>query len=385
MHLSQSSPQRLLVDPSLAMAIGLKEAMILHQMHYWLNPDRNSNMKIGRRWVYNTYEQWRRQFPFWSERTIQRSILNLEKAKILDTYLSGGYRKVKYYSINYDQLRSLEIHSLEDSLEASRSKLTPHSGTHKEENWHTQPTQAGIVEHERLAPSNNTENTTEITQHHQSDDNDKIGKEMLDIWNTQIHQRLHPGKSLFLTPERKTSLEQVLHDVFAGKVVRWQSFCYSIANSSFLMGKASDTFKITLEWALKQKNIYKILEGAYDSIESSAEKTHLDQPWESYFSELEKEYASAKDGDAWFAMCKVLAKKVGQLTFNCWLKLLKPLKINESGIHLLVPNLFIKNYILQEFEVVLKEAANQIFPEGPEIHIVDGQSMNILPKQSTLH
>lgn len=131
-HLPRSSSQRLLVDPSLAMTIGLKEAMILHQMHYWLNSDRNSNIKNGRHWVYNTYEQWKHQFPFWSERTIQRSILNLEKANILDTYLSGGYRKVKYYTINYDQMKHLGIHSLEGGCGASRSNLTTHSGTLKE-------------------------------------------------------------------------------------------------------------------------------------------------------------------------------------------------------------------------------------------------------------
>lgn len=159
-----------------------------------------------------------------------------------------------------------------------------------------------MVEHERLAHSNNTENTTEITQHHQSDVNDKIAKEMFETWNTQIHQQLHPGKSLFLTPERKALLQKTFHDFFSGSVEEWKSFCYSIAGSPFLMGKTSNTFKVTLEWALEPKNIYKILEVSYDSNEPNTEKTHIERPWESYFSKLKSEYASSKDGEAWFAL-----------------------------------------------------------------------------------
>ena len=60
-------------------------------------------------------------------------------------------------------------------------------------------------------------------------------------------------------------------------------------------------------------------------------------------------------------------------------------QMKHLGIHLLAPNLFIKDYILKEFEVILKEAVNQFISEGPDIHIVDNQSMNALPKQSALH
>ena len=58
----------LMVQPSLAVKIGLNEALFLHQLHYWL--DRSNKVVEGKRWVYNTVEEWHEQFPFWSVRTL---------------------------------------------------------------------------------------------------------------------------------------------------------------------------------------------------------------------------------------------------------------------------------------------------------------------------
>ena len=51
------------VLPSLAKKIGLNEAIVLQQLHYWLDPKRNKNLHENLHWVYNTYEQWQKQFP----------------------------------------------------------------------------------------------------------------------------------------------------------------------------------------------------------------------------------------------------------------------------------------------------------------------------------
>ncbi|MCP6757123.1 replication protein RepO, partial [Klebsiella pneumoniae] len=62
MHALLINEPPLQVLPSLAKAIGLNEALILQQIHYWLNPKHNQNLFKGRYWVYNTYEQWQAQF-----------------------------------------------------------------------------------------------------------------------------------------------------------------------------------------------------------------------------------------------------------------------------------------------------------------------------------
>ena len=88
----------LLVQPSLAVAVGLNEAMFLQQLHYWLNPRLNKNHFEGRLWVHNTYEQWQKQFPFWGEKTIRRAILSLEKIGVLESRLATQhFKKTKMF------------------------------------------------------------------------------------------------------------------------------------------------------------------------------------------------------------------------------------------------------------------------------------------------
>ena len=98
----------IMILPTLAQKIGLNEAVMLQQIHYWLVSSQHE--KEGRKWVYNTYKDWQLQMPFWSERTIKRSIKSLEDQGYL---LSANYNrlkmdKTKWYSIDYEKLAELE-------------------------------------------------------------------------------------------------------------------------------------------------------------------------------------------------------------------------------------------------------------------------------------
>jgi len=88
--------------PSLAKAIGLNEAIFIQQLHYW-------SLKSNDGWVYNTYEQWQEQFPFWSNRTIQRIVRNLEETGLLISRQDNDYDRKKYYQIDYDKLDEVEL------------------------------------------------------------------------------------------------------------------------------------------------------------------------------------------------------------------------------------------------------------------------------------
>src|SRR5690625_30118 len=94
----------LLIPPTLAAKIGLNEAIVLQQIHFWLTV---SEKEIdGRKWVYNTYDDWTKQFPFWSKSTIIRIINRLESEGYVE---SANHNKMtidrtKWYSINYELL-----------------------------------------------------------------------------------------------------------------------------------------------------------------------------------------------------------------------------------------------------------------------------------------
>lgn len=92
------------VLPKLANAIGLNEAIVLQQIHYWIN--KKTNFKDERYWVYNTLKELNDQFPFWSQKTIQRTISSLKNKKILITgnYNQSVFDKTNWYSINYIEI-----------------------------------------------------------------------------------------------------------------------------------------------------------------------------------------------------------------------------------------------------------------------------------------
>lgn len=98
----------IIVIPSLAVKLGMKEAIVLQHVHYWLSVSRNE--KDGRKWVYNTYEEWKKQLPFWSLSTIKRTIAILEEKGYLlsDNFNAHNWDQTKWYSIDYEKLKEIE-------------------------------------------------------------------------------------------------------------------------------------------------------------------------------------------------------------------------------------------------------------------------------------
>ena len=96
------------VLPSLATKIGLNEAIVLQQFHYWLQ--RSNNIKDGYKWIYNSYKGWNEQFPFFGKNTLIRTIKSLEKQGLLITanYNKAGFDKTTWYRIDYDKLSLLK-------------------------------------------------------------------------------------------------------------------------------------------------------------------------------------------------------------------------------------------------------------------------------------
>ena len=98
----------ILVLPTLASEIGLNEAIVLQQMHYWLK--KSNHNYDGRRWIYNSFPEWQKHFPFWSVMTIKRAVYSLEKQNLLyvGNYNKAKFDKTKWYSINYEKLEGVK-------------------------------------------------------------------------------------------------------------------------------------------------------------------------------------------------------------------------------------------------------------------------------------
>lgn len=116
------------VLPSLATAIGLNEAIFLQQLHYWLL--KSNHIYDDHVWIYNTYEGWKEQFPFWSIPTIRRVINNLRNMDLIiatNEYNQRSFDNTLWYTIRYDVLSSVEISRRSDQNDQmERSNRSDH-------------------------------------------------------------------------------------------------------------------------------------------------------------------------------------------------------------------------------------------------------------------
>lgn len=98
----------LVIQPKLAELLGdLDEAVILQQIHYWL--EKRLNIKDGYSWVYNSMVEWNKQFPWLSLKTLKRKFKSLEDKGLLITgnYNKAKFDRTKWYRINYDAFSNL--------------------------------------------------------------------------------------------------------------------------------------------------------------------------------------------------------------------------------------------------------------------------------------
>lgn len=105
------------VQPSLAMAIGLNEAIFLQQLHYWIGASRF--VRDGKKWVYNTYSDWLLQLKYMSLPTLKRTIKSLKDQKLVrvERFEKLRSNQVNFYSIDYETLAIIS-ENIEQAIES---------------------------------------------------------------------------------------------------------------------------------------------------------------------------------------------------------------------------------------------------------------------------
>ena len=134
------------VLPSLAVKVGLNKAIVLQQFHYWLQ--RSNNIRDGYKWIYNSFPNWNKQFPFWGLNTLKRAVNGLEKDGYLITanYNKAGFDRTKWYRIDYSKL--------------NMSRPSTQNGSKNGSEWDDVTAQNGSTNTNRL-PETTTETTKE--------------------------------------------------------------------------------------------------------------------------------------------------------------------------------------------------------------------------------
>lgn len=110
MYLFDEHP--IIANKTLAIEIGLNEALILQQINYWIeiNKRTGKNFYEGRYWTYNSIRSWQENdFEYLSFETVKRTFAKLEKQGYL---ITGNFNKdprdkTKWYTIDDERLFKL--------------------------------------------------------------------------------------------------------------------------------------------------------------------------------------------------------------------------------------------------------------------------------------
>jgi len=105
----------LMVLPTFAKKIGLKNAIFVQQVYFLTQTKHQNNdiytYKDNHMWVFNNIDEWHENyFPFFSKRTLKRVIKKCEdEGYIISTnkYNKSEYDKTKWYRINHEKISEL--------------------------------------------------------------------------------------------------------------------------------------------------------------------------------------------------------------------------------------------------------------------------------------
>lgn len=115
----------LIINTDLALVLGdLNEAIVLNQLNYWLGINRKAgkNFIDGRYWVYNSYSDWKtNDFPYWSEKTIQRTFTRLENKGVV---VSANYNKLAIDKTKWYTIDTVRLQELVDDFALDEDKTT---------------------------------------------------------------------------------------------------------------------------------------------------------------------------------------------------------------------------------------------------------------------
>ena len=249
----------LVIDRELASVIGLNEAIILQQMQYWIK--KSTHEIDDKKWIYNSVSQWKEQFPFWSESTINRTIRNLEEKGLLFT---GNYNRdrrdrTKWYSINYLQLDSIMKNAFSQNDECNLSNC---------DNAISQDDLMQDVNLTKPLPKI----TTEITTNNNTsscDDKSNSGKTdvidfdlVIDAYNDAVEDKL--PKVVKMTPARKNAVKKLLKEFNEPTFQNLANYFYDFVEKTnrFYFGENDRGWRADFDYIVKTTTYLKFIEGS---------------------------------------------------------------------------------------------------------------------------
>lgn len=351
----------LVTNPIIAKQFGRSAALLLQQVHFWISsPKKYGTTENGKRWIYNSYEEWQKQISIISVSTIRRCFKTLEESNVILTkkFHEKKGDQTKSYTINYDFLEDI-IRKNASNMESCRDFKV------SEMNTSTVQNEQFLYRYTETTSETNT-HADDFSQNVEKKESATSGvkdqelvQKMIDVWNELVEE----GREVIqLTSRRAAFLKKALSDKFHNSLDEWKSYCRSVASSSFLMGKIKSTFKATLDWALKFETIQRILEGAYGvkpvEIASNQEEGSL----------IHDIQDSEEEGVVKLIRSELL-DNFGAATYRSWFKDLKILH-QDSVISVVTDTAFRRDCIRNRFESDLQKIISSFSGSQSSLRLV---------------
>jgi len=95
------------LDTKIAATFGSDEALFLSQLQYWISKGYGV-LHQGKRWIYNTYEQWVKQMPWLTRDRFKRMIKKLLNSEVLmiEKLKAHEWKQTNFYTINEEALKA---------------------------------------------------------------------------------------------------------------------------------------------------------------------------------------------------------------------------------------------------------------------------------------
>jgi hypothetical protein len=346
----------LIFQPTLAKRFGLNEAIILQQLHYW-TVSCKKEMVDGNIWIYNTYSQWQKQFPFWSEVTVKRTIKSLENQGIIFSKSNNkSQNKTKFYAINYSKISEFKskTHIYEtNQIDLSEGSKRPVRQINliSSYNIETKTTTKEYLSKRKEENSVRKNEVKAISANYSSQEilhGNNLEREMIDIWNNIFVEE--GREEVALTNSRKIALRKAA-SYFKNDLAKWTSYCQKICSSKFLMGEVTD-FKASIDWSIREDIIIKIIEGTYQCGNRVGCKRTSTQN----ISEIKP-----KSSDPlWLGVVEKFKQHHGEALTASWLNKLDFMRVNRKEITLSSDSKFIVQRIESLYLNQINSMINQL-------------------------
>ena len=279
----------------LASNIGEKESVMLLQIHHHLT--RLGSEKIVDRqglWIYNSIEDWGKQFSAWGRNSIIDTLKNLEQSGYITSSkkLKSEGKHVKWYSINFDSFNPLIENAVIQqekaangnkdivqgkmffgSLESNKTQETPAiSRVGKKQTIDEVKTKQSYIGKAKNRISNISSNdksnvkidivTNEVNRKINfislSKEDEKVAKDMISVWNKYMPSKLN----VVYSNNRAKKLIVLYKEQLDSCLEKWKEFVLAVNSSKFLMGEKTE-FKIYFDWIIKPEQVSRVLAGEF--------------------------------------------------------------------------------------------------------------------------